>query len=187
MPRNPIALTGLTSDPEMYREPSFASTQTGSGTATEGSSPARPEGTLPRPKTWHPATRDYKLKMMVKSFLQANGFMHINEARHSWGRTRTLTKILQQQVSGRCVLLHVVPVFAAGYPLHLAASQNKPAVVKALLLLGARPNVKTRRGLTPEDLAKRSGFEEVLHVLEQAALQQESVLDISHSAASIRV
>ena len=178
---------GFPSDPEMYREPSFASTQTGSGTATEGSSPARPEGTLPRPKTWHPATRDYKLKMMVKSFLQANGFMHINEARHSWGRTRTLTKILQQQVSGRCVLLHVVPVSAAGYPLHLAASQNKPAVVKALLLLGARPNVKTRRGLTPEDLAKRSGFEEVLHVLEQAALQQESVLDISHSAASIRV
>ena len=70
----------------------------------------------------------------------------------------------------------------------MAASQNKPAVVKALLLLGARLNVKTRRGLTPEDLARRNGFEEVLRILEQAALQKESTLGSlppSHSSRSM--
>mmetsp|Transcript_99107 Transcript_99107/g.137668 ORF Transcript_99107/g.137668 Transcript_99107/m.137668 type:complete len:182 (+) Transcript_99107:106-651(+) len=141
---------GFPSEPEMYREQSFSSTQTGSWETSEGS-PERKEGSLPRPRTWHPATRDYKLKMMAKTFLQANGFMHINEAQHSWGRTR--------------------------YPLHVAVSQNKPAIVKALLLLGARRNVKTRRGLTPEDLARRSGFQEVLNILEQATLQKESTLE----------
>jgi len=82
---------GFPSEPEMYREQSFSSTQTGSWETSEGS-PERKEGTLPRPRTWHPATRDYKLKMMAKTFLQANGFMHINEAQHSWGRTRILAE-----------------------------------------------------------------------------------------------
>ena len=61
--------------------------------------------------------------------------------------------------------------------MHVAVSQNKPAIVKALLLLGARRNVKTRRGLAPEDLARRSGFQEVLNILEQATLQKESTLE----------
>ena len=80
----------------MYREQSFSSTQTGSWETSEGS-PERKEGTLPRPRTWHPATRDYKLKMMAKTFLQANGFMHINEAQHSWGRTRILAEAWELQ------------------------------------------------------------------------------------------
>ena len=80
-----------------------------------------------------------------------------------------------------CVALYHSPLAFAGYPLHVAVSQNKPAIVKALLLLGARRNVKTRRGLTPEDLARRSGFQEVLNVLEQATLQKESTLESSQS------
>lgn len=28
--------------------------------------------------------------MIVRNFLDANGFMHINEAKTSWGRTRNL-------------------------------------------------------------------------------------------------
>ena len=79
----------------MCREQSFSSTQTGSWETSEGS-PERKEGSLPRPRTWHPATRDYKLKMMAKTFLQANGFMHINEAQHSWGRTRILAEAQQR-------------------------------------------------------------------------------------------
>ncbi|CAE7810781.1 ANK2 [Symbiodinium sp. CCMP2592] len=134
---------------EMYREQSFCSTQTGSWTTASSSS-----DNLSRFRASN-TSRDYKLKMMVKTFLESNGFMHINEAQHVWGRTR--------------------------YPLHVAVSQNKPAIVKALVLLGARRNVKTRRGLTPEDLARRSGFEEVLNVLEQATLQKESTLESSQS------
>ena len=69
----------------------------------------------------------------------------------------------------------------------MAVSQNKPAVVKALLLLGARRNVKTRRGLTPEDLARRSGFKEVSQVLEQAMLQTENTLDSSRSTVPMSI
>ncbi|CAE6926999.1 ANK2 [Symbiodinium microadriaticum] len=134
---------------EMYREQSFCSTQTGSWTTASSSS-----DNLSRFRGSN-TSRDYKLKMMVKAFLESNGFLHVNEPQHSWGRTR--------------------------YPLHVAVSQNKPAIVKALLLLGAWRNVKTRRGLTPEDLARRSGFEEVLNVLEQATLQKESTLESSQS------
>ena len=68
----------------------------------------------------------------------------------------------------------------------MAVSQNKPTVVKALLRLGARLNVKTRRGLTPEDLARRNGFEEVLRILEQATLQKESTFDSAEAPQSAR-
>mmetsp|Transcript_38210 Transcript_38210/g.68325 ORF Transcript_38210/g.68325 Transcript_38210/m.68325 type:complete len:158 (+) Transcript_38210:59-532(+) len=126
------------------REHSFASTQSVSHGATGSSSPdPSSDRSYSRPATWHSPTRDYKCKMLVKAFLQANGFLHVNEAKHSWGRTR--------------------------YPLHVAVLQNKPAVVKALLLLGARRKVQTRRGFLPEDLARRGALEEVLQVLETTA------------------
>mmetsp|Transcript_37029 Transcript_37029/g.85588 ORF Transcript_37029/g.85588 Transcript_37029/m.85588 type:complete len:165 (+) Transcript_37029:71-565(+) len=122
------------------REHSFASTPTISMGTSNSNSPEPSSNSHPRRATWHSATRDYKCKMLVKAFLQANGFLHVNEAKHSWGRTR--------------------------YPLHVAVLQNKPTVVKALLLLGARRKVQTRRGFSPEDLARRGGLEEVLKILE---------------------
>mmetsp|Transcript_2447 Transcript_2447/g.4182 ORF Transcript_2447/g.4182 Transcript_2447/m.4182 type:complete len:174 (-) Transcript_2447:100-621(-) len=135
------------------REQSFASTQTGSAGTTEASPDPNCRG------TFHSSTRDYKRKMMVKAFLQANGFLHVNEPQHSWGRTR--------------------------YPLHVAASQNKPAIVQALLQLGARPNVQTRRGLTPEDLARKAGHEDVLNVFERSRLEQESTMSTLPSFSSM--
>mmetsp|Transcript_37030 Transcript_37030/g.85592 ORF Transcript_37030/g.85592 Transcript_37030/m.85592 type:complete len:169 (+) Transcript_37030:58-564(+) len=125
----------------LQRDHSFASMQTVSN-GTDSSSPEpSSDGSHPRrAATWQSSTRDYKRKMLVKAFLQANGFLHVNEAKHSWGRTR--------------------------YPLHVAVLQNKPTVVKALLLLGARRKVQTRRGFSPEDLARRGGLEEVLKILE---------------------
>mmetsp|Transcript_38209 Transcript_38209/g.68323 ORF Transcript_38209/g.68323 Transcript_38209/m.68323 type:complete len:157 (+) Transcript_38209:59-529(+) len=125
------------------REHSFASTQTLSNGTDSNGSEASSDGSHPRRATWQSSTREYKCKMLVKAFLQANGFLHVNEAKHSWGRTR--------------------------YPLHVAVLQNKPAVVKALLLLGARRKVQTRRGFLPEDLARRGALEEVLQVLETTA------------------
>ena len=75
-----MSLLGFPSDAEMYREQSFSSTQTGSWTTASSNSD---------PRTNRNSTRDFRLKMQVKAFLQANGFMHINEAQHAWGRTRT--------------------------------------------------------------------------------------------------
>ena len=72
---------------EMYREQSFCSTQTGSWTTASSSS-----DNLSRFRASN-TSRDYKLKMMVKTFLESNGFMHINEAQHVWGRTRTLLAV----------------------------------------------------------------------------------------------
>mmetsp|Transcript_4099 Transcript_4099/g.9571 ORF Transcript_4099/g.9571 Transcript_4099/m.9571 type:complete len:153 (+) Transcript_4099:45-503(+) len=90
----------------------------------------------------HPdRSAELKSRTLVMTFLKAHGFLHVNDSKTRFGRKR--------------------------YPLHVAASQNKPAVVKALLQLGARPNVKTRRGLTPEDFAKRGQHESILQLLRE--------------------
>ncbi|CAJ1402108.1 unnamed protein product [Effrenium voratum] len=130
-PMNPPG--GSFSDPVLCRADSFASTRASTTTSGRGSLKSL-------------AMREHQRKMLVMAFLDANGFMHINEAKTSWGRT--------------C------------YPLHVAVRQNKPAVVKALLSLGAWRNVKSRRGQTPEELAHRcqhrwGGFEEVLKMFEE--------------------
>ncbi|CAJ1333386.1 unnamed protein product [Effrenium voratum] len=130
-PMNPPG--GSFSDPVLCRADSFASTRASTTTSGRGSVKSL-------------AMREHQRKMLVMAFLDANGFMHINEAKTSWGRT--------------C------------YPLHVAVRQNKPAVVKALLSLGAWRNVKSRRGQTPEELAHRcqhrwGGFEEVLKMFEE--------------------
>eukprot|EP00913_Durusdinium_trenchii_P004275 g3963.t1 len=85
-----------------------------------------------RSSTWKSGqsvvSREDKRKVLVKDFLETNGFMHVNEAKRSWGMT--------------------------SYPLHAAVHQKNAAVVKALLQLGARPDVKYR-GQTPEEYAQR--------------------------------
>ena len=85
---------------------------------------------------------------MVKAFLESNGFMHVNEAKSWWGKT--------------C------------YPLHVAVHQKKPAIVKALLLLGARRDVKYR-GYTPEEYAQHKhlrwgGYDDVLQIFQAKIL-----------------
>lgn len=101
-----------------------------------------------RSSTWKSGqsvvSREDKRKVLVKDFLETNGFMHVNEAKRSWGMT--------------------------SYPLHAAVHQKNAAVVKALLQLGARPDVKYR-GQTPEEYAQRKnqrwgGYEEVLSIFE---------------------
>eukprot|EP00440_Ansanella_granifera_P067668 gb/GFBE01073406.1/.p1 GENE.gb/GFBE01073406.1/~~gb/GFBE01073406.1/.p1 ORF type:complete len:237 (+),score=28.77 gb/GFBE01073406.1/:1-711(+) len=91
-------------------------------------------------------TADYRQRMMVKVFLDNNGYMHVNEARHFWGRT--------------------------AYPLHTAVRQNNPAVVQALLQMGANRGAKTTRGFTPEELARqknkrRGSYEDVVKAFEE--------------------
>ncbi|CAE7658240.1 unnamed protein product [Symbiodinium pilosum] len=109
-------------------------------------------GTLVSCRTTKSVSRDFQRKLVVKSFLDANGYMHVNEAKHSWGRTR--------------------------YPLHMAVQQKKPAIVRALIRLGARLNSQTNRGLTPEALAQRlhrrwGGYQEVLDVFEEVGRDPE--------------
>ncbi|CAK9088921.1 unnamed protein product [Durusdinium trenchii] len=86
-------------------------------------------------------------KALVRSFLQANDFLHVNEGKRYWGHT--------------C------------YPLHVAVHQKNAAVIKALLLLGARSDLKYR-GYTPEEYAQRKhrrwgGYDDVLKVLDETA------------------
>ncbi|CAJ1426197.1 unnamed protein product, partial [Effrenium voratum] len=124
----------------------FPSVRTLADKVQDMESPMNPPGGTAHGSLKSLAMREHQRKMLVMAFLDANGFMHINEAKTSWGRT--------------C------------YPLHVAVRQNKPAVVKALLSLGAWRNVKSRRGQTPEELAHRcqhrwGGFEEVLKMFEE--------------------
>mmetsp|Transcript_2794 Transcript_2794/g.5765 ORF Transcript_2794/g.5765 Transcript_2794/m.5765 type:complete len:187 (+) Transcript_2794:58-618(+) len=91
------------------------------------------------------ASRMDQHKRLVRVFLQTNDYLHVNEGKQSWGYT--------------C------------YPLHTAVRQKKPAVVKALLLLGARRDLKYR-GYTPEEYAERrqrrwGGYDDVLKVFEE--------------------
>eukprot|EP00435_Cladocopium_sp_Y103_P065372 s167_g27.t1 len=123
---------GTFSDPVISRADSFASTRASTGT------------NLSHGKSM--VLRETQRKMIVMNFLDANGFMHINEAKTSWGRT--------------------------SYPLHVAVRQKKAAVVRALLLLGAWREVKSRRGETPEELAARcqsrwGGYDEILRAFEE--------------------
>mmetsp|Transcript_77698 Transcript_77698/g.171637 ORF Transcript_77698/g.171637 Transcript_77698/m.171637 type:complete len:198 (+) Transcript_77698:74-667(+) len=129
---------GTFSDPVISRADSFASTRASTGT------------NLSHGKSM--VLRETQRKMIVMNFLDANGFMHINEAKTSWGRT--------------------------SYPLHEAVRQKKAAVVRALLLLGAWREVKSRRGETPEELAVRfqrrwGGYDEILRVFEEDARRKQ--------------
>ncbi|CAE7805797.1 unnamed protein product [Symbiodinium sp. KB8] len=147
--------SGTIAHPRFDREPSFGSTRTSTGTNTSSTSAstgsaipdtARSTTSLFTSRTTKSIPRDLQRKLLAKSFLEVNGFMHVNEAKHSWGRTR--------------------------YPLHVAVQQKKPAIVRALLRLGARPTCKTNRGLTPQALAMRlqsrwGGYQEVLDVFEE--------------------
>eukprot|EP00435_Cladocopium_sp_Y103_P055119 s204_g18.t1 len=89
-------------------------------------------------------TKAEQRKIFVRSFLESNGFMHVNEAKSRWGKT--------------C------------YPLHTAVRLKKSSVVKALLQLGARRDVKYR-GFTPEEYAQKKhhrwgGYEDVLKIFQ---------------------
>ncbi|CAJ1402109.1 unnamed protein product [Effrenium voratum] len=111
------------------------------------------------------ADPDAQRKKLVKAFLDSNGFMHVNESKSSWTRT--------------C------------YPLHTAVRQNKPAIVKALLLLGARADLKSR-GLTPEEYAlqrqnKWGGYEGTVDVFKQfrdQEISRQSIMEDSESSGS---
>ena len=101
--------------------------------------------------------------MIVMNFLDANGFMHINEAKTSWGRT--------------------------SYPLHVAVRQKKAAVVRALLLLGAWREVKSRRGETPEELAVRcqhrwGGYEDILKAFEEDERRKQEKVQLPAVSSS---
>ncbi|CAE7250228.1 unnamed protein product, partial [Symbiodinium pilosum] len=79
-------------------------------------------------------------KRVAGRFLKANGFFHVDELESTWR-----------------------------HPLFEAVLQNRPRVVKALLLLGSRREVLSAAGLTPEHLAellhlRKGGFEAVLRV-----------------------
>ncbi|CAK9107052.1 ANK_REP_REGION domain-containing protein [Durusdinium trenchii] len=136
---------GNFSDHELSRADSFASTRASTGTS------------LSHGKSM--GARETQRKMIVTHFLDANGFMHINEAKASW--------------------------FGKSYPLHVAVRQNKTAVVKALLLLGAWREAKSRRGETAEELALRcqqrwGGYEEILRVFEEDKLRNQRDVDVDH-------
>mmetsp|Transcript_73080 Transcript_73080/g.116240 ORF Transcript_73080/g.116240 Transcript_73080/m.116240 type:complete len:197 (-) Transcript_73080:137-727(-) len=140
---------GTFSDPVISRADSFASTRASTGT------------NLSHGKSM--VLRETQRKMIVMNFLDANGFMHINEAKTSWGRT--------------------------SYPLHVAVRQKKAAVVRALLLLGAWREAKSRRGETPEELAVRcqsrwGGYEEILRAFEEDALRKQEKVQAQLPAVS---
>lgn len=89
-------------------------------------------------------TKAEQRKIIVRSFLESNGFMHVNEAKSRWGK--------------------------ACYPLHAAVRLKKSSMVKALLQLGARRDVKYR-GYTPEEYAQQKhhrwgGYEDVLKIFQ---------------------
>ncbi|CAK9094859.1 unnamed protein product [Durusdinium trenchii] len=137
---------GTFSDPVISRADSFASTRASTGTSlSHGKSIA---------------LRENQRKMMVMNFLDANGFMHINEAKTSW--------------------------FCTSYPLHVAVRQKKAAVVRALLLLGAWRDAKSRRGETPEELAVRcqrrwGGYEDIVKVFEEDKLRSQQSVPVASS------
>eukprot|EP00490_Sorites_sp_Unknown_P019386 CAMPEP_0114670186 /NCGR_PEP_ID=MMETSP0191-20121206/39196_1 /TAXON_ID=126664 /ORGANISM="Sorites sp." /LENGTH=178 /DNA_ID=CAMNT_0001927357 /DNA_START=30 /DNA_END=566 /DNA_ORIENTATION=+ len=92
-------------------------------------------------------SRKDQRKMLVRSFLESNGFMHVNEGKSWWGKT--------------C------------FPLHVAVKQRKATMVKALLLLGARRDVKYR-GYTPEEYAQKQhhrwgGYEDILKAFQETS------------------
>eukprot|EP00913_Durusdinium_trenchii_P008300 g7797.t1 len=103
-------------------------------------------------------------KALVRSFLQANDFLHVNEGKRYWGHT--------------C------------YPLHVAVHQKNAAVIKALLLLGARSDLKYR-GYTPEEYAQRKhrrwgGYDDVLKVLDETARPKRTFGRIRHHETTCR-
>lgn len=50
-------------------------------------------------------------------------------------------------------------------PLHFAAANGHAQVVQILLASGATPDKQDKNGLTPEDLAEMSGYNEVVHTI----------------------
>ncbi len=50
-------------------------------------------------------------------------------------------------------------------PLHLAVERNEPQIVKLLLKYGANPEIKDKKGLTPEQLAEKERYLRVLKII----------------------
>eukprot|EP00930_Biecheleria_cincta_P089380 TRINITY_DN78678_c0_g1_i1.p1 TRINITY_DN78678_c0_g1~~TRINITY_DN78678_c0_g1_i1.p1 ORF type:complete len:238 (-),score=32.14 TRINITY_DN78678_c0_g1_i1:151-768(-) len=135
--------------PPMPMPPEAVSSATSSSSWPGSNGVMRHPSTTSSASSYHrrKTSSDFQRRMMVKVFLDQHGFMHINEAKHSWGRTY--------------------------YPLHVAVRQNNLPVVQALLQMGASTQCASTRGYTPEDIAKRrnsrwGGYDEVVHVLESA-------------------
>jgi len=106
-------------------------------------------------------------KRVASSFLNDNDFFHVNE------------------VDIESTVRH---------PLLEAVLQNRPRVVKALLLLGSRRDVRNSHGLTPLQLAEhlqhqQGGFQEVLHVFAMdehgGARLQDGIKVIEHIKVNI--
>ncbi|CAE7303430.1 unnamed protein product, partial [Symbiodinium necroappetens] len=106
-------------------------------------------------------------KRVASGFLNDNDFFHVNE---------------------------VDVESAVRHPLLEAVLQNRPRVVKALLLLGSRKDVRNSHGLTPLQLAQhlereQGGFQEVLHVFAMddsgGARLQEGIKVIKHIKVNI--
>ncbi|CAE7810771.1 unnamed protein product [Symbiodinium sp. CCMP2592] len=108
-------------------------------------------------------------KRVASSFLNDNDFFHVNE-------------------------VDIESAVRVRHPLLEAVLQNRPRVVKALLLLGSRKDVRNSHGLTPLQLAEhlqhqQGGFQEVLHVFamdeDGGARLQDGIKVIEHIKVNI--
>ncbi|EJT49607.1 hypothetical protein A1Q1_01236 [Trichosporon asahii var. asahii CBS 2479] len=74
---------------------------------------------------------------------------------------------------------------AGSTPLHFAAANGHAQVVQILLASGAVPDKQDKNGLTPEDLAEMSGYNEVVHTI-RVWYQINGRASTSASAVNVR-
>lgn len=70
---------------------------------------------------------------------------------------------------GECCLLPIsrrLPLTPGSTPLHFAAANGHASIVQVLLACGAVPNKPDKNGMTPEDLADLSNYDEVVRAIQ---------------------
>ena len=113
-------------------------------------------------------------KRLVRTFLEENDFLHVNEGKRSWGQTcaspnfKRLVKLLLSRLS---FARGCVPEEDGRHQGTRKANRFNRGPQQALLMLGARCDLKYR-GKTPEEYAQHKhrrwgGYDEVLQVFQR--------------------